>query len=124
MPYYSKEEVQDYFRENLKIIESDQKKHRLLSSPEELAGQFKNDEDILGIFWTTALENDIEMNGKAFIKIEPDLYTDDRFAIDSQIAVRENVTVGDVIRKRQMQQDQAKKHIDDKSPEELLKLLK
>jgi len=124
MPYYSKEGVQDYFRSNLAIIEKDQKTHRLLSSPEELAEQFKNDDDILGIFWTTALENDIEMNGKAFIKIEPDLYTDDRFAIDSQIAVREHVTVGDIIRKRQMQQGQAKKYIDDKSPEELLKLLK
>jgi len=124
MAYYSKNEIVEYFQENLSFIEKDQETHRLLSSSEELAQQFKDDKDILGMFWTTAKDKGVEMNGKAFIKIESDLYTDDRYAIDCQLAVTEGVTVGNIIKNRQLEQEQAKKFIEEKSPQELLKLLK
>lgn len=124
MAYYNKKEVQEYFTESLSMIEKDQKTHRLLSSPEELARQFKDDEDILGIFWTTSVGEKIEMNGKAFVQVEPDLYTDDRFAVDCQLSVKEGVTVGDIVRKRKLDQEQAKKFIEEKSPDQLLNLLK
>jgi len=126
--YYNKKEVQDYFSEQLKLIETDQEKYRLIGTPEELARQFLNSEEVLGIFWTTHTEKgdsvDIQMHGKAFVEVDPDLYTDDRFALDSVLAVREGKNVGDIVRERWEKQSVAQDAIENQTPQDLLSIFR
>ncbi len=121
--YYNKKQVQEYFQEQLQIIETDQEKHRLIGTPEELARQFLDDHDVLGIFWTTH-EDDIVMHGKSFVQIEPDLYTDDRYALDVLVSVKEGKTVGDVVREREEKQNIAREAIEGNNPQNLINLFK
>jgi len=41
------------------------------------------------------------MNGKAFVRIDDDIYTDDRYALDSIQAQNENKTIAEIIKERE-----------------------
>jgi len=41
------------------------------------------------------------MNGKAFVRIDNNLYTDDRYALDSIQAQNENKTIAEIIKERE-----------------------
>ena len=64
------------------------------------------------------------MHGKAFVEVDPDLYTDDRFALDSVLAVREGKNVGDIVRERWEKQSIAQEAIENQTPQDLLSIFR
>jgi len=67
---------------------------------------------------------EIQMHGKAFVEIDPDLYTDDRFALDSVLAIREGKNVGDIVRERWEKQSTAQEAIENQTPQDLLSIFR
>lgn len=113
--YYSKDEIYQYI---------EQEKNRIkklgidfIDSMDKIEMNLKNEKDLVSVFWLEAENGEINMNGKAFFRIDSDLYTDDRFAIDLFIALENNTTVSDVIKARKKQKESMKsqqfKHISD-----------
>lgn len=125
MSYYTKQEVLDYVSENMKEIE--RKGVTPLNPESEVIKRINDEEDLVGFFWIEYKKEDgdgekIKMDGKSWYKIDTDLYTDDRFAIDLYQAMKSGITVSDVIRKRNQEKELAKQGIiDSKSLEEKVK---
>ena len=64
------------------------------------------DQDLVGFFWlelSSSGDNGvgIKMEGKVFVRLEADMYTDDRFALDSYHAAKEGISVTEIIKKRE-----------------------
>ncbi len=53
----------------------------------------------------------IKMEGKVFVRLNSDTYTDDRFALDSYHAAKEGISVTDMINKREEEKKNAKQQI-------------
>ena len=51
------------------------------------------------------------MEGKVFVKLDSETYTDDRFALDSYHAAKDGVSVTDIIKKREDEKKNAQKEI-------------
>jgi len=118
MPYYSKQEVLDYVNVNLQ--EMDSKGVKPLTPLDEVVMRLENEEDMVGFFWIDYSEGEgdskgIKMNGKAYIRVDHDIYTDDRFAIDLYNSAKEGCTVSDIIKKREIDRELAKQGISDQS---------
>jgi len=111
MAYYTKRDVLNYVSENLKEIEA--KGLRMLNPEAEVIKRINDEEDMVGFFWIDFKEGEtdgekIKMEGKSWYKIDTDIYTDDRFAIDLYQAMINEITVSDVIRKRRQDMEIAK----------------
>lgn len=113
MAYYNKEEVLAYAEtENEKVKK---KKLKSLTPIEQTVSQLDNEEEIVGFFWVNITDGEkLKMNGKTFIRIDHDLYTDDRFAVDLYQAQEESKSVSEIIKKRIVEQKTAKKEIKNK----------
>ena len=106
MPYYTKQEILDYVNENAEKIKS--KNLQSLNTEPEVIKRLNDEEDMVGFFWIDYKEGEtdgekIKMEGKSWYKIDTNIYTDDRFAIDLYQAMTHDITVSDVIRKRRQE---------------------
>jgi hypothetical protein len=116
MAYYTKKEVLDYVSENVKEIEA--KGLKMLNPEAEVIKRVNDEEDMVGFFWIDFKEGEtdgekIKMEGRSWYKIDTDIYTDDRFAIDLYQAMVNEITISDVIRKRRQEREIAKQGIID-----------
>jgi len=114
MAYYTKQEVLDYVNKNLKEIEA--KGLKPLNPEAEVIKRINDEEDMVGFFWIEHNDEEkkgekIQFEGKSFYKIDTDIYTDDRFAIDLYQAMTADITISDVIRKRRQEKELAKQGI-------------
>lgn len=116
MSYYTKEDVKKYITENNNIIEN--RGHKSVTPIEQSTMQLMNEEDIVGFFWVDINEEGgngakVKLSGKTFIRIDHDLYTDDRFAIDLYQSQLESLTVSQVVKNRMIDQERAMNSIKD-----------
>ena len=114
MAYYSKENVKKFINENNEMLEA--KGHKPITPVEQSLTQLANEEEIVGFFWVDINETKegttkIKMGGNSFVRIDFDLYTDDRFALDLYQSQIESITVSQVIKNREIDQERAKKSI-------------
>lgn len=114
MSYYTKADVQKYIEDSNNKIES--RGHKPMTPIEQSLMQISNEEDVVGFFWMDIDENDegakVKIDGKTFIRIDLDLYTDDRFAIDLYQSQIESITVSEVIKNRQDIKERAQINIE------------
>lgn len=116
--YYSKEEIKSEILNCHK--EAMESKLKPLVSLEEAFKKLEDEEEIVGYFWlTTDDKSDIglKMSSRMYLRIEHNLYTDDRFAIDMYEAQVEGKTVGEIVRER-------KRHLEEKEKNVNIKELK
>jgi hypothetical protein len=120
MAYYNKKDIEKYISENNDIIEN--RGHKPMTSFEHSMCQLNNEEDIVGFFWVDINEErsekkvesaKVKLEGKTFVRIDFNLYTDDRFALDLYQSQAESKTVTQVIKERMIDQERAKKSIKD-----------
>lgn len=115
MAYYSKKEIQDYVSSNIKEIEANGLES--LNPEAEVIKRLNDEEDLVGFFWIDYKEHGagekIKMEGKSWYRINHDIYTDDRFAIDLYHAMKAGLTVSDVIKKREVDKELARQGIFD-----------
>jgi hypothetical protein len=114
MAYYNKQEILDYVAENLREIES--KGINPLNPEAEVIKRLNDEEDMVGFFWLDFKKESIEgekisMEGKSWYRVNHNLYTDDRFAIDLYQAMKSGINVTDVIRKREQDKELARQGI-------------
>ncbi len=114
MAYYTKKNIKDFVEEKNDIILNNNQKP--LTPKEEPISQLENENDIVGFFWIEFNDMgdgnlDIKMQGKTFVRIAADLYTDDRFAVDLYHAQIDGTTVAEVIQQRIEDNEKAKKTI-------------
>ncbi len=114
MAYYSKEDVRKYINDNNDKIEN--RGHKSVTPVLQSLTQLDNEEDVIGFFWVDINEESgdgakVKMDGKTFIRVDFNLYTDDRFAIDLYQSQIEGITVTQVIKNRMLEQERAKKSI-------------
>jgi len=119
MAYYSKEEVLEYVDSSIKEIE--EKGIEPFNPREEVVMRLENEEDMVGFFWLDYADDEekdspkVKMGGRAFVRVDHDIYTDDRFAIDLYESAKKGCTVSDVIKKREQDKELAKQGIVDQS---------
>lgn len=111
MAYYNKKDIENYIRKELESIDGNDDAHVLTPISQPLT-QLANEEDLVGFCYTVTQENASgqklpQMNAKVFCRIDHDLYTDDRFAIDSYQATQEGKTVAEIIKERHQEQQKA-----------------
>ena len=100
MAYFNKQQIINYIEEQKK--ECSEKQGKFLTPPNQTISQIDNDEDIVGLFWILqGSDKKPIMNGKAFVRIDDDIYTDDRYALDSIQAQNENKTIAEIIKERE-----------------------
>ncbi len=114
MAYYNKREILDYVAENLREIES--KGINPLNPEAEVIKRLNDEEDMVGFFWLDFKKESsegekISMEGKSWYRVNHNLYTDDRFAIDLYQAMKSGINVTDVIRKREQDKELARQGI-------------
>ncbi len=114
MAYYNTQEILSYVSESVKEIEA--KGLRTLNPEAEVIKRINDEEDMVGFFWLNYVkeENDgekIKMEGKSWYRINHNLYTDDRFAIDLYQAMKAGINVTDVINKREQDKELARQGI-------------
>jgi hypothetical protein len=114
MAYYSKEDVRKYINDNNDKIEN--RGHKSVTPVLQSLTQLDNEEDVVGFFWVDINEQSgdgakVKIEGKTFIRVDFNLYTDDRFAIDLYQSQTEGITVTQVIKNRMIEQERAKKSI-------------
>ena len=99
MAYFTKKEVLEYAeKENKKAEERNLKP---LTPFAQTLEQLELNEEIVGFFWVNVTEGEsMNLEGKTFVKIDNDIYTDDRFAIDLFQAQKEGILISDVIKSR------------------------
>lgn len=105
MAYYKKVEIFSFMKETLERAKKSEIK--ILTDPEEAARILGIDGDLVAMFWAEPKNvegsENIKLNveGKVFVRIDYDLYSDDRYAIDSYQACKEGTTVSDIVKKRE-----------------------
>jgi hypothetical protein len=116
MSYYSKKEVIEYIETNNEAILSSGWKP--LTPLEESLLKLTNNEDIVGFLWVELIKIEDgahsirpKMQGKLFVKIDEDIYSDDRYAADEYQAKKEGKTVGQIIKERREETEKAKQGI-------------
>lgn len=126
MAYYKKEEVVEFINSSCEKIKND--RHTPLTDPQKSLSELTEEQDLVGFFWlelSSSGENGvgIQMEGKVFVKLDSETYTDDRFALDSYHAAKEGVSVTDIIKKRAEEKNNASKEISPDVIENLKNLL-
>lgn len=104
MAYYSKQQVADYIKEVLQRAKNSE--IRVMVNLEECARKLGDEEDLIPMFWVEmqsvqeSSNMTLKMEGTVFVRIEFDLYCDDRYALDCYQATKEGVPVYEIIKKR------------------------
>ena len=106
MAYYTKNQVSDFIKKTLQRAKDLEIK--ILVNIEECALKLGDEEDLIPMFWVEINQDaskegevkKIHMDGVVFVRLEFDLYCDDRYAIDCYQACKEGVPVSEVIKKR------------------------
>lgn len=104
MAYYTKQQVADYIKDILQRAKNSE--IRVMVNLEECARKLGDEEDLIPMFWveTQPVQDSgniaLKMDGSVFVKIEFDLYCDDRYALDCYQATKEGVPVYEVVKKR------------------------
>ena len=119
MAYYKKQEIVEFVNSSFKLVQEN--KHTPITDPQKPLKELTDESDLVGFFWLELTPNGengvgIKMEGKVFVRLDYDIYTDDRFALDSYHATQEGVSTLDIIRKREEEKSTAKQQI---SPEVL-----
>lgn len=114
MAYYNKQQIIDFINSSLEKIKEE--KHTPITDPQKPLSELTEEQDLVGFFWLEFSPNGengvgIKMEGKVFVKIETDIYTDDRFALDSYHATKEGVAVTEIIKKREDEKKNSKNNI-------------
>lgn len=113
MAYYTKQQVADYIKDVLQRAKNSE--IRVMVNLEECARKLGDEEDLIPMFWVEmqpVKENSnmtLKMEGSVFVKIEFDLYCDDRYALDCYQATKEGVPVYEVVKKRNEEAMKARK---------------
>jgi len=110
MAYYSKEEITGFINSSCEKITKE--RHTPLTDPQEAMKNLTDEQDIVGFFWLEVKSNGgtgigIDMEGKVFVRLNSEIYTDDRFALDSYHAAKEGCSVTDIIKRRSEEQKNA-----------------
>lgn len=126
MAYYKKEEVVEFINSSCEKIKENN--HTPITDPQKSLGELTEEQDLVGFFWlelSSSGENGvgINMEGKVFVKLDSNTYTDDRFALDSYHAAKEGISVTDIIKKREEEKKTAKQQINPDVLENLKNLL-
>jgi hypothetical protein len=125
MPYYNSQDIESYIRKELQAIDIDSSA-RVLTPISQPLTQLKNEEDLVGFCYTNLEEKDgismPQMTAKVFYRIDADLYTDDRFAVDLFQASKEGKTVSEIIQSRHQEQQQAIRELSGEDMESISKL--
>lgn len=107
MPYYNKEEVEKEIKKHLNFIDENREKYYILTPIQQTLSQISNEEELVSFFYiekinheTDLTKKSIDFLGKSFARIDHDLYTDDRFALDMIKASKEGKTVIEIIKER------------------------
>jgi len=104
MAYYTRKQVSEYIKDVLERAKSSEIK--IMVDVEECAKKLGDEEDLIPMFWLELqpVENseniNVKMEGSVFVKIEFDLYCDDRYALDCYQASKEGVPVCEIVKKR------------------------
>jgi hypothetical protein len=107
MAYYTKQQVSDYIKEVLQRAKNSE--IRVMVDLEACARKLGDEEELIPMFWveTQSVQDsdniNIKMEGTVFVKIEFDLYCDDRYALDCYQATKEGVPVYEIVKKRNEQ---------------------
>lgn len=114
MAYYKKQAVAAYITDACEIIKSE--KHTPMTDPQVALAQLADEQDLVAFFWlevsnTSPTGVGIVMKGTVFVRLDSEIYTDDRFALDSYHAAKECIQVTDIISKREKEQEESKKNI-------------
>lgn len=127
--YYNKKQIEEFIKAKNDLTKDGIVD--LLTPIEQTQLQLTNEEDLVGFFWFEFNENEkpgerIKLCGNTFLRLDFDLYTDDRFALDLYQSQKESKTISEVIKQRQREQEQAKKEDIDKIKleEQFIKKLK
>lgn len=121
MAYYNKKQVLEYAQSENKKAE--ERKLSPLTPIEQTISQLDKEDDVVGFFWVNITEGEkMKLEGKTFIRVDFDIYCDDRFAIDLYQAQEEGKTVSDIIKARAEEERNAKESIE--KPEEIEKRIK
>lgn len=126
MAYFKKEEVVEFINASCEKIKND--KHTPLTDPQKALNELLEEQDLVGFFWlelSSSGDNGvgIKMEGKVFVRLDSETYTDDRFALDSYHAAKEGVSVTDIIKKREEEKKNASQQIKPDMVETLKNLL-
>jgi len=114
MAYYKKQEVAEYINSSCEKITKE--RHTPVTDPQKALKELTDEQDLVAFFWlevSTGGSNSmgIDMKGTVFVRLNSEIYTDDRFAIDSYHAAKEKVSVTDIITRREEEQKNAKQQI-------------
>lgn len=114
MAYYSKQDIVNYINSSSEKIK--QENHQPTTNPEEALRKLTDEQDLVGFFWLEMSSNGengigISMEGKVFVRLNAEIYTDDRFALDSYHAAKEGCSVTDIIKKRDEEKKNASQQV-------------
>jgi len=114
MAYYDKQQIVEFINSSCEKIKND--KHSPITDPQKALSELTEEQDLIGFFWLELSQNGengvgIKMEGKLFVRLNSEIYTDDRFAVDSYHAAKAGVSVTDIIKKREQEKQEAKKQI-------------
>lgn len=126
MAYYTKQQVVEFI--NISCEKIKEYKHTPITDPQKALAELTEEQDLVGFFWLELSSNGengvgINMEGKVFVKLNSETYTDDRFALDSYHAAKEGVSVTDIIKRREEEKKNAKQNINQDMLENLKNLL-
>lgn len=125
MAYYKKQEVVNFITEACEKIK--EAKHTPLTNPQTALQQLTDEQDLVSFFWlelsTSANDVGIKMEGTVFVRLDAEFYCNDRFALDSYQAAKDGVSVTDIIKKREQEQQESKKNINPDMLEALKSML-
>lgn len=111
MSYYKKESLKEYINQQVDEIEAlrisdGEKAFQLLNQPSDFFSALENNSDLIHFFWIKTNDNGEsitpEMKGKAFVKITPEIYSDDHYAIDLYKSIRDGVSIEQIIKEREI----------------------
>jgi hypothetical protein len=110
MAYYNKEQIRIFAKQKNEEINS--VGFIPLTPIEQTESQLDKEEEVVGFFWFDVDENaepgkKIKLQGKTYVRIDLNLYTDDRFAIDLYQSQKDSKTVSEVIKQRKKEQENA-----------------
>lgn len=114
MAYFSKQDIAEFITSSCDKIKND--KHTPITDPQKSIKELTDEQDMVGFFWLELSSNGengvgIKMEGKVFVRLDYDIYTDDRFALDSYHAAKEGVAVTEIIKRREEEKKNAKDQI-------------
>jgi hypothetical protein len=114
MAYYNKKDIVDYINSSSEKIKLEN--HQPTTSPQEAIQKLTDEQDLVGFFWLEMRSNGengvgISMEGKVFVRLDSNTYTDDRFAIDSYQAAKDGCSVTDIIKKREEEKKNASEKV-------------